>query len=229
MTSTAIVAVLFLCGIIIFQPARVLADEKADAQQLVDMARYTIHNFLSDPNMGAMREQLKNAKGVFIIPQLLRGAYVFGISGGSGVFLARDGNNWRGPAFYTVGGASIGLQIGGEASEVMLIVMTERGVNAFLSSTLKFGADADVAVGPIGIGIAAQSANLSGDILSFSRSKGLYGGASLQGAVVASRGDLNNSFYSMRVDNLADILIRPRVTSSKAAGLLEEVEKAARK
>ena len=220
---------LILCGGIFFQAVQAVADDKADANQLVDNAKYTLKNFMADPNMGVMRDVIKDARGVFIVPQLLRGAYVIGISGGSGVLLARDGKVWKGPAFYTVGGASIGLQIGGESSEVVLVIMTDRGVNAFLSNTLKLGADADVAVGPVGIGIAAQTANLSGDILSFSRSKGLYGGVSLQGAVVAARGSMNDAYYSARVENPADILIRSRVSNAKAAGLLEEVANAARK
>ena len=145
------------------------------------------------------------------------------------MFVQRDGvNKWNGPAFYAIGGASIGFQIGGESSEVVLLAMTDRGVAAFQSNNFKLGADAGIALGPIGLGVAAQTANLSADILSFSRSKGLYGGVSLQGAVVAARDGLNSAFYGKNVKP-SDILIRPTVSSGQASRLLEEVAKAAAK
>ena len=227
---TSILTILMITGICFLQATQARADDKTEAVQLVDKAKFTFTNFMADQSMGVMRDLLKDAKGVFIIPQLLRGAYVIGISGGSGVFLAREkGDRWRGPTFYTVGGASIGLQIGGEASEVVLVAMTERGVDAFLSNNFKLGGDANVAVGPVGIGVSAQTANLSGDILSFSRSKGLYGGVSLQGAVVAARDDLNRAFYGEKVERPADVLIRGKATNSQAEALQEEVAKAAKK
>lgn len=214
---------------VLLQSGPAMADEKAEAQQLVEKSKFTLQNFMKDPSMGVMRELIKDAKGVFIMPQLLKGAYVIGVSGGSGVFLAKEGNRWSGPAFYTVGGASIGLQIGGEASEVILVAMTDRGVAAFQSNSFKLGGDADIALGPVGAGISAQTANLSGDILSFSRSKGLYGGVSLQGAVVAARSDLNGAYYNEKVNTPADILILHKGSNPHAAGLLGEVAKAAKK
>ena len=135
---------------------------------------------------------------------------------------------WSGPAFYTVGGASFGLQIGGEASEVILLAMTQRGVSSFLSNSLKLGADVGLAAGPIGAGASAASANLSADILSFSRSKGLYGGISLDGAVVATRGDWNDTYYGKRV-NATDILIRRAVTNPDSEKLIKAVERATKR
>lgn len=158
---------------------------------------------------------------MFIAPQVLKGAYIIGASGGSGVLLVRDEKTGRlnGPAFYAIGGASIGFQIGGEASEVILLLMTERGVSSLLSNSLKLGADAGLAVGPVGMGASAATANLSADILSFSRSKGLYGGVSLDGAVVAISGDLNDAYYGKRVTP-TDILIRHEVTNPHAGSLI---------
>ena len=212
-----------------FSTKPAIADDKMEAQQLVEQAGLSWESLMKDEYMGVMRDTLKNAKGVFIMPQLLQGAFIVGASGGSGVFMQRDGGNkWTGPAFYTVGGASIGFQIGGEASEVVLLAMTERGVAAFQSNNFKLGADAGIALGPIGVGLAAQTANLSADILSFSRSKGLYGGVSLQGAVVATRDGLNSAFYGRNVKP-SDILIRPTVSNPQASRLLEDVAKAAAK
>ena len=210
-----------------FNSTPAIADDKMDAEQLVEQARLSLQSLMKDESMGVMRDLLKNAKGVLIMPQLLQGAFIFGASGGSGVFVQKDTDDkWTGPAFYTVGGASIGLQIGGTSSEVVLLAMTDRGVAAFQSNNFKLGADVGIALGPIGMGVAAQTANLSADILSFSRSKGLYGGVSLQGAVVATRDKLNSAFYGKNVKP-SDILIRPQVTSAQATPLLEEIARAA--
>ncbi|OPY68880.1 MAG: hypothetical protein A4E63_01913 [Syntrophorhabdus sp. PtaU1.Bin050] len=104
--------------------------------------------------------------------------------------------------------------------------MTDRGVSALLKSSVRLGADAGVAVGPIGAGVDASTANLSADILTFSRSKGLYGGVSLEGAVVAVREGLNNAYYSLAVSP-TDILVSKTVTNPHAAGLIETLSRAA--
>jgi lipid-binding SYLF domain-containing protein len=106
--------------------------------------------------------------------------------------------------------------------------MTERGVSSFQSSSFKLGGDAGVAAGPVGIGVSAATANLSADILSFSRSKGLYGGISLEGAVVAVRGGLNNAFYGKEVLP-ADILIRHSVANPKSQELTKTVTRSTSK
>lgn len=131
-----------------------------------------------------------------------------------------------GHAFYTIGGASFGLQAGGTASEVVLLAMTERGVTAFLSNSLKLGADVGLALGPIGAGAAAATANLSADIISFSRSIGLFGGVSLDGAVVATRDGLNEAYYGKKV-NATDMLVQRNVKNRQADGLKQRVRQAA--
>ena len=225
--ALSLVVVLFF-GLSLWTPS-VLAGDKAEANQLVEKAKMTFENFVKDKNMRIMVDLLKDAKGVFIAPQVLRGAFVVGASGGSGGFISRDKDNrWSGPAFYTLGGVSVGFQAGGDASEVILVAMTERGVKAFHSTNFKLGADAGVAVGPAGAGIAAQTANLSADIVSFSRAKGLYVGLSLDGVVVAARDDLNRSFYGKEVKP-SDILGKPGFSNPKASGLLQEVARAAKK
>ncbi len=211
-----------------FCAAPATADDGSDARQLVERARMTLENFMQAPETEGFRRLAKDARGVFIAPQVLRGAFIFGASGGSGVFFARDiqTNSWGGPAFYTIGGASFGFQIGGDASEVIFLAMTDRGVGALLRSSVKLGADAGVAVGPIGAGVDASTANLSADILTFSRSKGLYGGISLEGAVVAVRERLNNAYHGLNVSP-TDILVTKVVTNPHSAGLVEVLSKAA--
>ncbi len=203
------------------------ADDRLEARQLVERAKLTLDRFMAAGEMGAFRNLLKKAQGVFIAPQVLKGAFIFGASGGSGVLLARDREGtWRGPAFYTLGEGSFGLQIGGEASEVVLLIMTQRGVTTLLSDSVKLGVDIGVAVGPVGAGADASTANLSADIITFSKSKGLYGGISLEGAVVVTRGDWNSAYYGSSV-RPTDILVRKSVSSPHAASLVNAVAKAA--
>ena len=206
---------LFFCGI---GAPEALCDDRLQARQLVEKASITLESFVSAGEMDKFRVLLKRARGVFISPQVIRGAFIFGGSGGSGVFMVRDNNrgDWAGPAFYTIGEVSFGLQIGGDASEVIFLAMTERGVTALLSSSVKLGADVGIAVGPVGAGADASTANLSVDILTFSRSKGLYGGASLEGAIVKVREGLNQAYYGKDVSP-SDILVARTVTSGQAA------------
>jgi len=163
---------------------------------------------------------------VVIAPEFLKGAFVVGASGGNAVAMVRDGKTgrWSEPAFYTIGGASIGLQIGGESSEVILLAMTERGVSALMGNSFKLGAEAGVAAGPVGIGAQAATANLSADVLSFSRSKGLYGGISLDGAVVAVREGLNHAYYGKKATP-TDILVRHDVKNPQTSCLIQNLKK----
>jgi lipid-binding SYLF domain-containing protein len=203
------------------------ANNALEAKKIVETSKLTLEDFMADPNYGDFHKLIKKAKGVYIAPSMIKGAFVVGISGGTGVLLAKDNETgaWNGPAFYTIGGASIGIQAGGVASEVVLIIMTDRGVSSLLKNSVKLGADLGVAVGPVGAGASAETANLSADIISYTRSKGLYGGASLEGAVVAVRDSLNKAYYKKKVSP-RDILIKKSVTNPQAAGLIEEVTKA---
>jgi len=209
-------------------PAPASCDDGVQARQLVEKARMTLESFAAARKMEGFRNLMKDARGIFVSPQVLRGAFIFGASGGSGVFMVRDKNkgDWVGPAFYTIVEVSFGLQIGGDASEVVLLAMTQRGVTALLSSSVKLGADIGIAVGPVGAGADAATANLSADIISFSRSKGLYGGVSLEGAVVAVRDGLNNAYYGKSVSP-SDILIARSVKNDQAAALRSMVTKIA--
>ena len=228
--SRARLARAIAAALVLALAAPAAADDAMDAKQLVERAKLTIDSFAADKVMGApVKKFLQKAKGAFISPQVLRGAFIVGVSGGSGVLVVRDAktNDWHGPAFYTMGEASFGFQAGGDASEVVLMLMTDRGVNAMLSTSVKLGADASVAVGPVGGGAEASTANISADILTFTRAKGLYGGASLEGAVVATRGGLNEAFYGKKDLTPTDILVGKTVTNPAANPLLADVRQLA--
>lgn len=207
------------------------ADEEiSEPQELVEKARLTIKSFLADKNMSWLRDNLKNARGVLVVPQMIKGAFFIGGSGGSGVLLVRDEKTdaWSYPAFYTLGGISFGFQFGGQASELVLLVMSQKGVDSMLTSTMKLGADASVAVGPIGGRVEGATApNLSADLISFARSKGLFGGLSLEGAAIATRDSWNTAYYGKET-RAVDIIAKRTVKNPHADSLVSALEKAAR-
>jgi lipid-binding SYLF domain-containing protein len=219
--------IMLVAALLSIAAAPAKASDLSEAQEIVTKARLTFQNLLQDPNMPWFRDHVRDAKGIFIVPQLLKAAFFVGGSGGSGVLLARDEKTgeWSEPAFYTLGSGSFGLQFGAEASEVVLLIMTRRGVDAMLNSSLKLGADASVAVGPVGGGVQGASANLSADLLSFARSKGLFAGISLDGAVVATRDDWNTVYYGKQVKP-QDILVGRSVSNQQASELRDALNKA---
>ena len=216
-----------LLGVLAIGARPAIADDALDARQLVERARLTFESFSQDPYLGENLQALVNkAKAVLIYPQNLRAAFIFGASGGSGVLLARDpaSGGWFGPAFYTIGQASFGLQAGADASEVVLVALSDRGLSALLATSAKLGADASVALGPIGAGLSGATQNISADIVSYSRNKGLYAGLSVDGAVVATRDSLNAAYFGTEVSP-TDILIKHTVTNQDAAGLIADLTK----
>ena len=161
-----------------------VAQEDLKPQILVDQALVTLKNFVAQSDMAWFRDYLKNAKGVFIVPQLLKAGFIFGGSGGRGVVLLRDPKTgrWGEPAFYDIGSVSFGLQIGGESSEVIMQIRTEHGMESLYSSSFKLGGDTSVAVGPVGVGAAGKG--VAADLVSFSQTQGAFAGLALDGSVI---------------------------------------------
>jgi lipid-binding SYLF domain-containing protein len=198
-------------------------DDAAEAKKIVAASRTTLGHFLADPNMQWVKQHFALAKGVLIIPSQGKGAFIIGGSGGVGVLLTRDAKGqWSEPAFYRMGSVSIGLQAGGSASEVLLFIQSQKGVDSFLSSSFKLGADASVAAGPVGEGAMASTS----DILAFSRSKGAYAGASFEGSVIKPSDGLNTAFYGKPATPV-EILVSGTVASKAAAGLRADLAKVA--
>jgi len=174
------------------------AQAQTEQEALVEKSRLTLEAMARDKDLPILG-YLKRAKAVLIVPQFLKAGFIIGGAGGSGVLVARGQQGWSDPAFMTMGAGSIGLQIGAEAQEVVLLVMTDKGLDAILKDNVKLGGDASIAVGPVGAGAsAATTTNLDADVLSFARSKGLYGGVSFEGAVVANRHEWNEAYYGRK-------------------------------
>lgn len=207
-----------------------MAAKASEPQLLVDEARITVERFAGDPDMGWFRKYAPRAKGMLIIPQLLKAGFFLGGSGGRGVLVLRNGQGgaWSQPAFYNVGSVSWGLQIGAKASEVIMLVLTPKGVTALQKSSFKFGGDVSVAAGPKGAGAEGATApSLKVDYLSFSRSKGAFLGLSLEGAILKVHEDWNRAYYGRAVSP-ADILVKGKVRRPESRPLLDSVARVAR-
>jgi lipid-binding SYLF domain-containing protein len=195
-------------------------DNKVEAENLVSKAATVVTSFAADPDLGWFRKKVKEAKAVLIIPQSIQGAFFIGGSGGSGALLTHEAGSdeWGYPAFYTIGSLSFGIQFGGEASEIVLLVMSDRGMEKLLTSSFKLGADITLAAGPVGGGAAAGTA----DVLSYARSKGAFAGVSLAGAVVKTKDKFNEAYYGQAVSP-TDILIRKTVSNPQADELRKSI------
>lgn len=176
-----------------------VAADRAEANTVVQEAAQTVEHFIADPDMTWLRDHFKEAKGVLIVPNLIKAGFVFGGSGGKGILVVRNPKTggWSEPAFYTVGSVSWGLQIGVKKSEVMMVIRTDQGVEALYASSFKLGGEAGVAAGPVGASAeGATSANLNAEYLSFARSKGAFAGLSLEGAILKTNEALNQSYHN---------------------------------
>jgi SH3 domain-containing YSC84-like protein 1 len=216
--SAIVVAALFICTVM---PA--VAADSDEAQGIVDKARVTFNSFMRDKNYTWLHEHLKEAKGLLIFPQVIKGGFIIGGSGGTGVLVVRDEktNDWNQPAFYTIGSVSFGLQIGGEAAEVIMMAMSQKAIDSLFASSFKLGADTSIAVGPVGGG---AKGNVTADFISFAKSKGLYAGLNLEGSVVDVRDSLNQAYYGKNVSPV-DIIAKKQVSNKGSAELRDSLKK----
>ncbi|MCB9959492.1 MAG: lipid-binding SYLF domain-containing protein [Rhodospirillaceae bacterium] len=181
-------------------------------EETVERARLTVLELVGDPDFQILPSTLQRARGVLIFPELYRGGFLVGGEGGIGVFLVRrtDGS-WGYPAFYLMAGASFGLQIGGQISELILVVMTDRGIEAILSRYATLGADANVAVIAVGAGVEARTGmDLDADMYAFARNQGLFAGLTLEGQVITPQESRNAAYYGSGASE-RDILAGRRV------------------
>ena len=189
-----------------------------EQQQLIDKAKLTVEAFATDPQQQDVRQWVSTGKGVFIVPQLLRGAFVFGGAGGGGVLLVRDekSGEWSQPAFYNIGAVSFGLQAGADASELIFIVRTQKGLEEFFRSDFKLGADVGVAAGPLGSSASVEG--ISADLVSFGRSKGAFMGMALDGAMIAVS-DYSNAAYYGKAARPTEIVLKKSVSNPASSEL----------
>jgi len=175
----------------------VAAFAQTEQQTLVDRATLSVQEMLSEQAAGDARKLLVDAKGAMVCPRVFKAGFILGGQGGNCVLLGRpQGTQWSSPAFYGMGSGSIGLQIGVQDAEILFIVLTEKGLQALLDSQFKIGADASIAVATIGAGVGGSTtAALRADIVAIAQARGLFAGISLDGSLISSKSDWNQSFY----------------------------------
>ncbi|EKE71537.1 lipid-binding SYLF domain-containing protein [Oceanibaculum indicum] len=189
-------------GLFVAAPAMTTPAHADDTPQLlVDKSLGSLRAILNEKGLEPAREHLKQAKGVLIVPDLIKAGFILGGQAGDGVLLTRGADgSWSGPAFYQVIAGSIGLQAGVESRETIFLVMSDAGLKKLMQNEMKLGADASVAVGGVGAGVgAASTGNPEADILVYAKSKGLFGGGSLEGGVVKPKPEMNKAYYGADV------------------------------
>ncbi len=202
------------------------AADAVEAQGIVDNARVTLAAFMDDKSFTWLHQNLKNAKGVLIFPQVLKAGYFLGGSGGTGVLLVKDKKTgyWSQPAFYTIGSVSFGLQIGGEAAEVIMLVMSDKAIDSLYASSVKLGGDASIALGPVGAG---AEGNVTADFISFAKTKGIYAGLNLEGSAVAVRDKLNQAYYHKTLRPV-EIIVQKKASNKGSDSLRAALKKDAK-
>jgi lipid-binding SYLF domain-containing protein len=192
-----------------------------EPELLVTKAITTVERLRTDQDLSKdVNANLQNARGVLIVPDLIKGGFIFGAEYGTGILLTRDTTgSWSAPAFYTVGGGSIGLQIGIQDSETMFIILTDKGLDAIMNNNFKAGAGINISVGMIGAGAeAATTKALGADIRAYSKGVGLYGGGTFEGTAITPKHTWNTAYFKTEL-NPADILISRMVDNPHAQGL----------
>jgi len=166
-------------------------------QTLVDRAALTVQEMMTQNVSQDPKSLLRRAKGALICPRVFKAGFFVGGEGGSCVLLARSGNGtWSYPTFYDVGSGSFGFQFGVQDSQLLLLIMTSKGLNALMDSQVRLGANASVAVATVGAGVQGSTTTAVGaDIVAFAAARGLFGGVSLEGGVMSARADENQSYY----------------------------------
>ncbi|MDJ0951763.1 MAG: lipid-binding SYLF domain-containing protein [Alphaproteobacteria bacterium] len=190
----------------------------ASEQELIDKSISTLDNFLGDPDMDALREQVKSAKAVMIVPDFKKAGFIIGGKGGKGVILARGADgSWSPPAFYKGGGGSVGAQFGASQQEILLVIMSEAALGKLMDGKSRIGGDIDVAAGPTGAGVRSSA---GAQIYGYVKQKGGYVGANFEGGAIEPDNDANKDYYDLEVTP-RQILV-DRAVNNAAANPLQQ-------
>jgi lipid-binding SYLF domain-containing protein len=175
------------------------ADDKKDVSDEVkrmDSAASVMNEIMGTPDKGIPQEILASAKCVAVVPSMLKGGFVVGANYGKGVATCHTATGWSAPAPFKLAGGSVGFQIGGEAVDVVMLIMNEKGMRNLLNSKFKLGADASVAAGPVGRHAEGDTDwKMRAEVLSYSRARGVFAGVSLNGAGISQDNDETRVLY----------------------------------
>lgn len=206
-------------------PTSSFAEESIDAQVIVDQAKTVLDELKAKDYWRYPEDYVKRCAGIAIIPGMVEGGFVLGAAYGKGVLLSRKDGKWMGPAFIYTASGSLGLQIGIQSADLVLIVMGQKTMDSFMRSKFKLGADVAATAGPVGgQASAATEILLKGGIFTYAMTKGLFAGVSLEGAYVGSHYDLNRAYYKT-TSSPEEILSGQMSANPSAQSLIDELEK----
>ncbi len=214
----------FIALLVVFSTAT-LAQKKAgkdlqEAVERINKASSAMIQIMSIKDKSIPRDLLAKANAVVVFPGAIKGAFIIGGQGGKGVAVRRIGRGWSAPAFLNMAGGSIGFQIGGSKTDYILLIMNDKGMKGLMEDKFELGGEGSVAAGPVGrTASASTNATFDAEILTYSRSKGLFAGVSLKGVVINSDKDLNSAIYQKTAK---EILGYPAVPASAAPARLRK-------
>src|SRR4051794_21511976 len=171
------------------------AEDKAAVEKRLSNAADVMQSMTKEPDKGIPQEVLKNAKCVGVVPHMVKGGFGLGGQHGRGVATCNVNGKWSAPAFFSLSGGSVGLQLGVESVDLVMLVMQDQGMQALLADKFKVGGEASAAAGPVGRDATASTDWKAHPLLTYSRSKGAFAGVSLKGAVLTQDNDATNAFY----------------------------------
>lgn len=203
----------------------VYADNKWE--NLVEESGKVLSEIQQMPDQGIPEDLLSKCSAIAVFPSTVSAGFGIGGKYGQGIIMVRDekSGKWSPPAIFTIAGVSIGFQIGGQATDFVLLIMNRRSVDGILQGKCKLGADADIAVGPVGrVAEASTDIQLKGGMLSYSRSRGLFAGAKLEGAVLAQHWEGDEELYGKKL-SAREILLENKVKMPKSADAVLKVLK----
>jgi len=207
--------VLISLVVLLSTTAALAGDRENDVDRLQSGAT-VIKEIMSAPDAGVPDEIINNAKCIAVIPSMLKAAFGVGGAYGKGVASCRTEKGWSAPAFFSLKGGSFGFQIGGQAADIVMLIMNDEGMNNLLASKFKLGADASVAAGPVGRHADASTDwKMRAQVLTYSRARGIFAGISLNGAVITQSKDDTRDFYGRMVPFRT--ILRGNIDSPKEA------------
>jgi lipid-binding SYLF domain-containing protein len=193
----------------------------SDESALVARATTVAAHMKSDPAFAAASDMLHRARAVLIVPSLVKGGFIFGAEGGNGVLLKRNGASWSSPAFYSVGSASFGLQIGLEKAEIVMLIMSDRALRGIERDNFKIGAGGGITAVTLSSGAEGATSPRGGDIVIWTSATGAYGGLTFNGSVIKPRHEWNANYYGHRVG--VPLILSSTVRNPDSKGLQAEL------
>ncbi len=188
---------LVLCGVVLMALASLTwAEDREDETKRINNSATVLNEIMSAPDKGIPEDIMQSAVCVGVAPSLVKGGFIFGAEYGKGVASCRTATGWSAPAPFKIVGGSWGLQIGGEAVDMVMLIMNHDGMEKLLSSKFKLGADASVAAGPVGRHTEAETDwKMKAEVLTYSRARGVFAGLTVNGAVIEQDKDATQAFY----------------------------------